>query len=58
MKDTQYIVTVQQLISTIESALEEHITNPTIVRELITSIENNVWIVLEDDCEVYDGDMK
>lgn len=50
---TQYIVTENQILSTIESALEDHITNPTIIRELMKSIENNVETVLEDDCEVY-----
>lgn len=54
MKNTQYIVTEKQLLSTIKSALEDHITNPTIIRELMVSIENNVETVLEDDCEVYE----
>ena len=54
MKNTQYIVTEDQLLSTIKSALQEHITNPTIIRELMKSIENNVETVLEDDCEVYE----
>lgn len=54
MKATQYIVTEKQLLSTIKSALEDHITNPTIVKELMVSIENNVETVLEDDCEVYE----
>ena len=53
MSRTQYIVTEKQILSTIESALKEHITNPTIIRELMVSIENNVETVLEDDCEVY-----
>ena len=53
MKDTQYIVTENQILSTIESAMEEHITNPTIIKELMVSIKNNVETVLEDDCEVY-----
>lgn len=54
MKNTQYIVTENQLLSTIKSALEDHITNPTIIRELMKSIENNVETVLEDDCEMYE----
>ena len=53
MSKTQYIVTEKQILSTIESALENHITNPTIIRELMVSIKNNVETVLEDDCEVY-----
>lgn len=54
MSGTQYIVTEKQILSTIESALKDHITNPTIIRELMTSIKNNVETVLEDDCEVYE----
>lgn len=54
MSRTKYIVTEDQILSTIESALKEHITNPTIIRELMVSIENNVETVLEDDCEVYE----
>ena len=51
MKEPQYVVTKKQIINTIKSALEDHITNPTIIRELMVSIENNVETVLEDDCE-------
>ena len=39
MKNIQYIVTENQLLSTIKSALEDHITNLTIVKELMESIE-------------------
>ena len=53
MSRIQYIVTENQILSTIESALEKHITNPTIISELMVSIKNNVETVLEDDCEVY-----
>ena len=54
MSRTQYIVTENQILSTVESALRDHITNPTIIKELMVSIENNVATVLEDDCEVYE----
>ena len=54
MSRRKYIVEGEQIIETIDSALREHITNNTIVRELMTSVENNVWTVLEDDCEEYD----
>lgn len=54
MRKPRYIVTEKQLLSTIKSALEDHITNPTIIRELMVSIKNNVETVLEDDCEVYE----
>ena len=53
MNHRKFIVEGEQIISTVKSALEQHITNPTIVRELMTSIENNVWTVLEDDCEEF-----
>ena len=53
MTDTQYIVTGEQIISTVRSALEDNIQNSTIIRELMVSIENNVWTVLEDDCEEF-----
>lgn len=55
MSRVQYIVTENQILSAIESALRDHVTNPTIIRELMKSIENNVETVLEDDCEVYEG---
>ena len=54
MNRTQYIVTEGKILSTIESALKDHITNPTIIKELMVSIKNNVETVLEDDCEVYE----
>ena len=47
----KYIVTGEQIISTVRSALEDNIQNSTIITELMASIENNVWTVLEDDCE-------
>lgn len=54
MTHRKFIVEGEQIISTIKSALKDHITNNTIIRELMTSIENNVWTVLEDDCEEYE----
>ena len=53
MTDTQYIVTGEQIISTVRSALEDNIQNSTIIKELMISIENNIWTVLEDDCEEF-----
>lgn len=53
MTHRKYIVEGEQIISTVKSALEEHITNNTIIRELMASIENNIWTVLEDDCEEF-----
>lgn len=49
----KFIVEGEQIISTVESALEQHITNNTIIRELMVSIENNIWMVLEDDCDEF-----
>ena len=54
MSRTQYIVTESQIISTVESALKEHIANSIIVMELMKIIKNNVETILEDDCEVYE----
>ena len=54
MNEQKYIVTQRQIISAIKSALKDHISNPTIIRELMVSIENNVETVLEDDCEEYE----
>ena len=54
MNEPKYIVTQRQIISTIKSALEDNISNPTIIKELMVSIENNVETVLEDDCEEYE----
>lgn len=56
MTHRKYIVEGEQLISTVKSALEQHITNNTIIRELMASIENNIWTVLEDDCEEFNED--
>ena len=53
MTHRKYIVEGEQIISTIKSALEDNIQNRTIITELMTSIENNIWTVLEDDCEEF-----
>jgi hypothetical protein len=52
MTHRKFIVEGEQLLSTIKSALEDNIQNRTIIIELMASIENNIWTVLEDDCEV------
>ena len=56
MKEPKYIVTGKQIISNVRCALEDHITNGTIIRELMVSIKNNIWSLLEDDCEEYHED--
>ena len=50
MTHRKFIVEGEQIISTVKSALEDNIQNRTIITELMTSIENNIWTVLEDDC--------
>ena len=52
MTHRKFIVEGEQLLSTIKSALEDNIQNRTIIIELMASIENNIWTVLKDDCEV------
>lgn len=54
MSEPKYIVTKRQIISTIESALELSFNSPSIIKELMKDIENNVETVLEDDCEEYE----
>lgn len=53
MTHRKFIVEGEQIISTVKSALEDNIQNRTIITELMTSIENNIWTVLEDDCEEF-----
>lgn len=53
MTHRKFIVEGEQIISTIKSALEDNIQNSTIIRELMVSIEDNIWTVLEDDCEEF-----
>lgn len=53
MTHRKFIVEGEQLISSIKCALDENISNHIIVKELMKNIENNVWTVLEDDCEEF-----
>lgn len=53
MTRRKFIVEGEQIISTVKSALEDNIQNRTIINELMTSIENNIWTVLEDDCDEF-----
>ena len=50
MEEREFIVNGKQIINTIKCALEDNIQNSTIIKELMVSIETNVWTVLEDDC--------
>lgn len=53
MTRRKFIVEGEDIISTVKSALEDNIQNSTIIRELMVSIENNIWTVLEDDCDEF-----
>lgn len=56
MTHRKYIVEGEQIIGTVRSALEDNIQNSTIIRELMVSIENNIWTILEDDCEEFNDE--
>ena len=58
MARRKFIVEGEQIISTVRSALEDDFSNVAIVDLLMKNIENNVWTVLEDDCEEYEDDLK
>ena len=53
MTHRKFIVDGEQIINTVRSALEDNIQNRTIIIELMASIENNIWTVLEDDCDEF-----
>lgn len=53
MNDTKYIVTGEEIIRTVRSALEEDFSKAEIVDLLMKNIENNIWTVLEDDCQEF-----
>lgn len=49
----EYIVEGKQIISAVKSALEDNFSNVAIVDLLMKNIEDNIWTVLEDDCEEF-----
>ena len=53
MAHRKFIVEGEQIVGTVRSALEDNIQNSTIIKELMVSIENNIWTVLEDDCDEF-----
>ena len=53
MTHREFIVDGEQIVGTVRSALEDNIQNSTIIKELMVSIENNIWTVLEDDCDEF-----
>lgn len=50
----QYIVEANQIDSTVRSALEEIFDEKEIVNIVHKRVMDNVWTVLEDDCDVYE----
>ena len=53
MTHRKFIVEGEQIISTVRSALEDDFSKVAIVDLLMKNIENNIWMVLEDDCEEF-----
>lgn len=49
----KYIVEGEQIINAVRSALEDDFSKVAIVDLLMKNIENNIWMVLEDDCEEF-----
>ena len=56
MTHRKFIVEGEEIISTVRSALEDDFSKVAIVDLLMKNIENNVWTVLEDDCEEFNED--
>lgn len=50
MSESKYIVTKSQILNGVRWSLERNISNNTIIRELMTGIENEIETILEDDC--------
>lgn len=53
MTNRKFIVEGEQIVSTVRSALEDDFSKVVIVNLLMKNIENNIWTVLEDDCEEF-----
>lgn len=53
MTHRKFIVEGEEIISTVRSALEDDFSKVAIVDLLMKNIENNIWTVLEDDCEEF-----
>lgn len=56
-KEKQYIVTEEQILWAIRSALEEDFSKVAIVELLMKNIEDNLTTVLEDDCDEMTDEM-
>lgn len=48
---TRYIVTEKQIVSGVEWALKQHISDENIVKILLRTIIEEVETILEDDCD-------
>lgn len=55
MSEVRYIVKKSQILNGVRWSLEQSISNNTIIRELMTVIENEIETILEDDCEEYEA---
>ena len=55
MKEEKYIVKKSQILNGVRWALEINISNSTIVKELMTVVENEIETILEDDCDTLDS---
>lgn len=53
MGEPEYIVTKSQILYGVRWALEQSITNNTIIKELMVEAENEIETILEDDCDEY-----
>lgn len=53
MTHRKFIVEGEEIISTVRSALEDDFSKVAIVDLLMKNIENNIWTVLEDDCQEF-----
>lgn len=57
MTHRKFIVEGEQIINAVRSALEDDFSKVAIVDLLMKNIENNVWTVLEDDCEEFNDEL-
>lgn len=56
MNETKYIITEKQILNAVKHALELNIQESRIVDILMHDVEDEIEIVLYDDCDVYKAD--
>jgi len=56
MAEKKYIVTKSQILNGVIWSLEQVFNNPTIVKEIMVLVENELETILEDDCDEYSTD--